>query len=43
MKDQDRTAWDKAALAEADAMIVGCLQAAPPGRAFAGAPDGPDL
>jgi RNA polymerase sigma-70 factor (ECF subfamily) len=32
LKDQDRTAWDKAALAQADAMIVGCLRAGPPGR-----------
>lgn len=32
LKDQDRSAWDRAALAEADAMIVGCLRAGPPGR-----------
>jgi RNA polymerase sigma factor (sigma-70 family) len=32
LEDQDRSAWDRAALAEADAMIVGCLRAGPPGR-----------
>ncbi|HEY6787362.1 MAG TPA: RNA polymerase sigma factor [Trebonia sp.] len=32
LKDQDRSAWDRAALAEADTMIVGCLRAGPPGR-----------
>lgn len=32
LKDQDRSRWDRAALAEADAMITGCLRAAPPGR-----------
>lgn len=32
LKDQDRSAWDLAALTEADAMIVGCLRAATPGR-----------
>jgi RNA polymerase sigma-70 factor, ECF subfamily len=32
LADQDRSAWDRAALAEADAMIVGCLRAGPPGR-----------
>ncbi len=32
LKDQERSAWDRAALAEADAMIVGCLRAGPPGR-----------
>jgi RNA polymerase sigma factor (sigma-70 family) len=32
LKDQDRSAWDRAALAEADALIVGCLRAGPPGR-----------
>jgi predicted RNA polymerase sigma factor len=32
LADQDRSAWDRVALAEADAMIVGCLRAGPPGR-----------
>jgi RNA polymerase sigma factor (sigma-70 family) len=32
LQDQDRSRWDRAALAEADAMIVSCLRAAPPGR-----------
>ncbi len=32
LEDQDRSAWDRAALAEADAMIVECLRAGPPGR-----------
>ena len=32
LEDQDRSRWDRAALAEADAMIVGSLRAAPPGR-----------
>jgi RNA polymerase sigma factor (sigma-70 family) len=32
LEDQDRSAWDRAALAEADAMIVSCLRAGPPGR-----------
>ena len=32
LQDQDRSQWDRAALAEADAMIVSCLGAAPPGR-----------
>jgi RNA polymerase sigma-70 factor, ECF subfamily len=32
LKDQDRSAWDRAALAEADALITGCLRAGPPGR-----------
>ncbi len=32
LADQDRSAWDRAALAEADALIVGCLQARLPGR-----------
>jgi RNA polymerase sigma-70 factor (ECF subfamily) len=32
LKDQDRSRWDRAALAEADAMIVSSLRAAPPGR-----------
>jgi RNA polymerase sigma factor (sigma-70 family) len=32
LADQDRSAWDRAALAEADALITGCLRAGPPGR-----------
>jgi RNA polymerase sigma-70 factor (ECF subfamily) len=32
LEDQDRSAWDRAALAEADVLIVGCLRAGPPGR-----------
>lgn len=32
LKEQDRSRWDRAALAEADATIVGCLRQAPPGR-----------
>lgn len=32
LKDQDRSRWDRAALAEADALITGCLRAGPPGR-----------
>ena len=32
LKDQDRSRWDRAALAEADDLIVGCLRAGPPGR-----------
>ncbi len=32
LKDQDRSAWDQSALTEADALIVGCLRAGPPGR-----------
>jgi RNA polymerase sigma-70 factor, ECF subfamily len=32
LKDQDRSRWDRAALAEADAMIIDCLRAGPPGR-----------
>jgi len=32
LEDQDRSAWDRAALAEADALITGCLRAGPPGR-----------
>jgi RNA polymerase sigma factor (sigma-70 family) len=32
LKDQDRSRWDRAALAEADAMIVSSLLAAAPGR-----------
>jgi RNA polymerase sigma factor (sigma-70 family) len=30
--EQDRSQWDRAALARAQEMIVGCLRAAPPGR-----------
>ncbi len=32
LQDQDRTRWDRAALAEADALLTGCLRARPPGR-----------
>ncbi len=32
LKDQDRSQWDRSALAEAHDMIVGCLRAGPPGR-----------
>jgi RNA polymerase sigma-70 factor, ECF subfamily len=32
LRDQDRSRWDRAALAEAHDTIVGCLRAAPPGR-----------
>jgi RNA polymerase sigma-70 factor (ECF subfamily) len=32
LADQDRSAWDRAALAEADAIITGCLRTGPPGR-----------
>jgi len=32
LKDQDRSRWDRSALAGAEAMIVGCLRAGPPGR-----------
>jgi RNA polymerase sigma-70 factor (ECF subfamily) len=32
LKDQDRTLWDRAALADAGGMIVDCLRAGPPGR-----------
>jgi RNA polymerase sigma factor (sigma-70 family) len=32
LRDQDRSLWDRAALAEADALIVGCLRAGQPGR-----------
>lgn len=32
LKEQDRSRWDKAALAEADETIVGCLRQGPPGR-----------
>jgi RNA polymerase sigma-70 factor (ECF subfamily) len=32
LKDQDRSQWDRAALAEAHDMIVGCLRGGPPGR-----------
>ncbi len=32
LEDQDRTAWDGAAIAEADRLVVAALQAGPPGR-----------
>jgi RNA polymerase sigma-70 factor (ECF subfamily) len=32
LEDQDRSRWDQAALAEADALITGCLRTARPGR-----------
>jgi RNA polymerase sigma-70 factor (ECF subfamily) len=32
LQDQDRSRWDKSALAEAHDLIVSCLRAAPPGR-----------
>jgi RNA polymerase sigma-70 factor (ECF subfamily) len=32
LQEQDRSRWDRAALAEADETIVGCLRQAPPGR-----------
>lgn len=32
LEDQDRSAWDRSALTEADVMIGGCLRAGPPGR-----------
>ena len=32
LKEQDRSRWDRVALAEADELIVGCLRDAPPGR-----------
>ena len=32
LKDQDRSQWDRAALAEAEDLIVGCLRGGPPGR-----------
>ena len=32
LRDQDRSAWDRAALMEADALIVSCLRTARPGR-----------
>jgi len=32
LRDQDRSRWDRAALAEANDLIVSCLRAAPPGR-----------
>jgi RNA polymerase sigma-70 factor, ECF subfamily len=32
LADQDRSRWDRAALAEARGIIVGCLRAGPPGR-----------
>jgi RNA polymerase sigma factor (sigma-70 family) len=32
LEDQDRSQWDRAALAEADDLITACLRAGPPGR-----------
>jgi predicted RNA polymerase sigma factor len=32
LEDQDRSRWDRAALAEADVLVTGCLRAARPGR-----------
>lgn len=32
LEDQDRSRWDRAQIAEADALITAALQAAPPGR-----------
>jgi RNA polymerase sigma-70 factor (ECF subfamily) len=32
LEDQDRSRWDRTALAEADDLITGCLRAGPPGR-----------
>jgi RNA polymerase sigma factor (sigma-70 family) len=32
LEDQDRSQWDRAALAEADGLIVSCLRGGPPGR-----------
>jgi RNA polymerase sigma-70 factor, ECF subfamily len=32
MEDQDRSAWDRAAIAEADRLVVAALRTAPPGR-----------
>jgi RNA polymerase sigma factor (sigma-70 family) len=32
LEDQDRSRWDRAALAEAETLITGCLRAASPGR-----------
>jgi RNA polymerase sigma factor (sigma-70 family) len=32
LEDQDRSRWDRAALAEAEALITGCLRTARPGR-----------
>jgi RNA polymerase sigma-70 factor (ECF subfamily) len=32
LKEQDRSRWDQAALAEAHEMIIGCLRQGPPGR-----------
>ena len=32
LEDQDRSRWDRAALAEAETLIAGCLRAARPGR-----------
>jgi RNA polymerase sigma factor (sigma-70 family) len=32
LEDQDRARWDRAALAEAESLITGCLRAGPPGH-----------
>ena len=32
LEDQDRSRWDRSALAQAHDLIVGCLRAGPPGR-----------
>jgi RNA polymerase sigma-70 factor (ECF subfamily) len=32
LEDQDRAAWDRAAIAQADELLVGALRAGPPGR-----------
>jgi RNA polymerase sigma-70 factor (ECF subfamily) len=32
LEDQDRSAWDRAAIAQADELVVGALQNGPPGR-----------
>jgi len=32
LEDQDRSAWDRAAIAQADQLVVGALRDAPPGR-----------
>jgi RNA polymerase sigma factor (sigma-70 family) len=32
LKDQDRSQWDRAAVAEADDIVLGCLRSGPPGR-----------
>jgi RNA polymerase sigma-70 factor, ECF subfamily len=32
LEDQDRSAWDRAAIAQADQLLVAALQAGPPGR-----------